>query len=89
MAQGAVNLTLPKMRIKAGFEMSKASSRQEFIRVRINADAQGEQELEAYGNQGSSIMTSLSWADGLAEIPTGETVSRGQALNFFPFKGML
>jgi molybdopterin molybdotransferase len=87
--QGAVDLKLPKLSVKAGFDTASSNSRQEFIRVRMNEDAQGEQELEAYGNQGSSIMTSLSWADGLAEIPAGEAVDKGQRLNYFPFKGML
>jgi molybdopterin molybdotransferase len=87
--QGVVNLKLPTLSVKAGFNTTSTNSRQEFIRVRMNEDAQGEQELEAYGNQGSSIMTSLSWADGLAEIPAGESVDKGQRLNYFPFKGML
>jgi molybdopterin molybdotransferase len=87
--QGVVNLNLPKLSVKAGFNTTSTNSRQEFIRVRMNEDAQGELELEAYGNQGSSIMTSLSWADGLAEIPAGESVDKGQRLNYFPFKGML
>ncbi|MGY8789290.1 MAG: molybdopterin molybdotransferase MoeA, partial [Pseudomonadales bacterium] len=87
--QGAVKLSLPKFRAKVDFDIPTANSRQEFIRVKLNEDAKGEQVLEAYGIQGSSIMTSLSWADGLAEIPAGETVTRGQRLNYFPFKGML
>jgi molybdopterin molybdotransferase len=87
--QGASQLALPTLRVRAGFDISEAGSRLEFIRVRLVSDQEGEQELQPFGNQGSSIMTSLSWADGIAEIPLGTTISRGQMLNYFPFNGLL
>jgi molybdopterin molybdotransferase len=87
--QGSRTYKLPHVFVKAGFEIASAGSRLEFLRVRLAEDTQGGQVLEAFGNQGSSIMTSLAWADGLAEIPAGETVSNGQWLKFMPFSGML
>ena len=87
--QGCRTLTAPSLQIKSGFTQASANSRLEFVRVRLQTNANGEQVLEAFGNQGSSIMTSLSWADGLAEIPLGETVVVGQCLKFIPFTGLL
>ena len=87
--QGCRTLTAPSLQIKSGFTQASANSRLEFVRVRLQTNANGEQVLEAFGNQGSSIMTSLSWADGLAEIPLGETVAVGQCLKFIPFTGLL
>jgi len=87
--QGAEQLAPPCVRVRANFELKNPGTRLEFIRARLVTDEKGEQSLEAFGNQGSSIMTSLSWADGLAEIPLGETVSRGQWLKFIPFRGIL
>lgn len=87
--QGATGLDLPSLGVAAGFDTGNANTRLEFIRVRLESHADGSQTLKPFTNQGSSIMTSLSWADGLAEIPLGETVSRGQLLKFIPFSGML
>lgn len=87
--QGANKLSPLHVNVKAGFEHSVPGSRLEFIRVRLVTTDAGDQELEAFANQGSSIMTSLSWADGLAEIPLGEAVKKGQWLKFYPFRGIL
>ena len=87
--QGCQTLLAPSLQIKSGFTLASANSRLEFMRVRLQTNANGEQVLEAFGNQGSSIMTSLSWADGLAEIPLGEIVTAGQYLKFIPFTGLL
>ncbi len=87
--QGCRMLAPPSLQVKSGFSLASANSRLEFVRVRLQTNAKGEQVLEAFGNQGSSIMTSLSWADGLAEIPLGETVAAGQCLKFIPFNGLL
>jgi len=87
--QGCRSLSAPSVRVKAGLKIAKPASRLEFIRVRLQTDDNGEQTLEAFGNQGSSIMTSLSWADGLAEIPLGQIVEKGDWLKFIPFRGLL
>ena len=87
--QGCRSLAPPSLQVKSGFTLAFANSRLEFVRVRLQTNVKGEQVLEAFGNQGSSIMTSLSWADGLAEIPLGETVAVGQYLKFIPFNGFL
>lgn len=87
--QGATQANAPMIGVKSGFAVERAGTRLEFLRVRLVTDNQGGQMLEAFANQGSSLMTSLAWADGLAEIPQGKTVSIGQLLNFIPFSGIL
>ncbi len=87
--QGAEPLEPATLQVPSGFDISKAGTRQEYIRVRL-VNNHGAQELKAsFNNQGSSIMTSISWADGLAEIPIGKTVSKGQLLKYFPFRSIL
>ena len=49
----------------------------------------GEQVLEAFPDQGSSILTSLSWADGLAIIPVHTTIQAGEPVEYLPFSGLL
>lgn len=87
--QGAEKFALSEFKIKAGFEIKKSGSRQEYLRVRIVYDEEGQQELQTFSNQGSSIMTSLSWADGLAIIPVNTEVSNGDLLSYIPFSGLL
>ena len=87
--QGAKEIALTEFKIKSGFDMPETGSRQEYIRVKLHTNASGEQELLRFGNQGSSIMTSLSWADGLAIIPIDTTVSKGKLLRYIPFAGLV
>jgi molybdopterin biosynthesis enzyme len=45
-------------------------------------------ELQAFSDQGSSVMTSLSWADGLAVIPAHTVCRAGDNVMFMPFSGL-
>lgn len=87
--QGAQNISPQKYHLPAGFEVSEAGSRQEYIRVRMNQRQQGQQELIPFLNQGSSVMTSTSWASGLAIIPVNTKVKKGDLLEFLPYTGLL
>ena len=49
-------------------------------RVRRNA-AGG---LDLFPNQGSGVLTSLAWADGLADIAPGRAVELGDIVCFIP-----
>jgi molybdopterin molybdotransferase len=82
--QGAKDL-LPKARnLVAGFEWTKPGNRREFLRVRIGEDGR----LERFPNQSSGVLTSCIWADGLADIPAGTKVSRGDTLRYISFAEM-
>jgi molybdopterin molybdotransferase len=86
--QGAKNIYPPIYRIAAGFDHTEPGSRQEYIRVRLQQN-ENKQELVPFPNQGSSVMTSTSWADGLAIIPINTQVKKGDLLDFLPFTGLL
>ncbi len=86
--QGATDIRVPSFPVKAGFSVSERGTRQEFLRVRlVNKD--NERVVEAFSDQGSSILTSLSWADGLAVIPAHTTVQAGELVEYLPFSGLL
>ena len=86
--QGAVDIDSPSFSVKAGFTVSEAGTRQEFLRVRL-ARKGNEQVAEAFADQGSSILTSLSWAHGLAVVPVHTTIEAGQLVEYLPFSGLL
>ena len=57
--------------------------RREYLRVRIVTNAAGEVCLHKFHNQGSGIMSSVSWADALAEVETGQQVRAGDLLKYY------
>lgn len=86
--QGAMASEAPVFPVKAGFVVSEASTRQEYLRVRL-VNRNGGRVAELYPDQGSSVLTSLSWADGLAVVPVQTTVKPGDVLDYLPFAGLL
>ena len=86
--QGATDSGVPSFAVKAGFNISEAGTRQEFLRVRLVGKGK-EQVAEAFSDQGSSILTSLSWADGLAVVPVHTTIQAGESVEYLPFFGLL
>jgi molybdopterin molybdotransferase len=73
---------LPTARqLVAGFDWRKPGNRREFLRVRIGGDGR----LERFPNQSSGVLTSCIWADGLADIPAGATVSPGDTVSYLAF----
>jgi len=76
--QGAAALAPVATTMRADFAWPKPDRRREFLRVRRNA-AGG---LELFTNQGSGVLTSLAWGDGLADIPPGQAVQPGDPVRF-------
>jgi molybdopterin molybdotransferase len=64
----------------AGFDWPKPNSRREFLRARVAADGR----LEIYANQGSGVLTSMVWADGLIDNPGGRAIKAGDTVSFLP-----
>jgi molybdopterin molybdotransferase len=67
--------------MRADFNWPKADRRNEFLRARINA-AGG---LDLFPNQGSGVLTSTVWGDGLIDNPPGQTIAAGDIVRFIPF----
>jgi molybdopterin molybdotransferase len=70
--------------MRADFDWPKADRRNEFLRARIN-DQGG---LELFPNQGSGVLTSTVWADGLIDNPPGQAIARGDTVRFIPFASL-
>lgn len=73
-----------RLEVPAGFERLKPQSRREYLRVRLIADAKGRMQLQAHPLQGSGVLSSAAWAEGLAMFEANTTVERGQLLPFMP-----
>jgi molybdopterin molybdotransferase len=80
--QGASGSVEPvRYAMRADFDWPKADRRNEFLRARINA-AGG---LDLFPNQGSGVLTSTVWGDGLVDNPPGQVIAAGDIVRFIPF----
>ena len=81
--QGNTNYYSKILKVKANFDCKRAKPRREYARVRI--DYSSETPLaNLYPKQGSDVMSSVVWADGLIEIPENTTFEAGTILNYYP-----
>ena len=84
--QGVAGAVEPKpVAMRADFDWPKADRRNEFLRVRMN-EAGG---LELFPHQGSGVLTSTVWAEGLVDNPPGQVIARGDTVRFIPFSALL
>ena len=76
--QGAEALLPPGVPLRADFAWPRPDKRREFLRVKRNATG----GLDLYRNQGSGVLTSLAWGDGLADIAPGQAVQAGDLVRY-------
>jgi molybdopterin molybdotransferase len=67
--------------VRADFDLPKGDRRNEFLRARFNAGG----GLELFANQGSGVLTSTVWGDGLIDNPPGNAIAAGDLVRFIPF----
>jgi molybdopterin molybdotransferase len=67
--------------MRADFDWPKPDRRNEFLRARINEQG----GLELFPNQGSGVLTSTVWGDGLIDCAPGQAIARGDMVRFIPF----
>lgn len=71
--------------LPAHFAWPRPDQRREFLRVRRNANG----GLDLFPHQGSAVLTSLAWADGLVDNPAGQSIEPGQMVRFIPLLPLL
>ena len=81
--QGNNNYQSKIIKVKANFECKRSKPRREYARARID-HSESTPVANLYPKQGSDVMSSIVWADGLVEIPENKTVELGELLNYYP-----
>ena len=71
--------------MRADFDWLKADRRNEFLRVKINAQG----GLDLFPNQSSGVLTSASWGDGLVDCPPNQPIQSGDMVRYIPFNALL
>ena len=87
--QGAARLLPRPYPVRAAFEWRKAGKRREFARARLSPEDGQAPRAEIFPKQGSDVLTSTVWAEGVVEIPEGATVAPGDTILYYPFSDLL
>lgn len=83
--QGVRPWAPPSYRLRADFDWLRPDARREFLRARSHSDG----SVELYPNQGSGVLTSAVWGDGLIDNPPQQVIRRGDPVRFLPFSALL
>jgi molybdopterin molybdotransferase len=84
--QGAASVRPRVLNLPSASVWTKADgARLEFLRASLNEQG----AVELYKNQGSAVVNSLCWSDGLVLNPPGNTIAVGDSLRFIPFSELL
>jgi molybdopterin molybdotransferase len=77
---GRANYEVKGYQLPLAFDW-KGGNRREFIRVRRTSDGR----LEGFRTQNSAVLSSCTWADGLADIAAGADLKAGDKVTYIPF----
>lgn len=87
-AQGCTEALPKPLRLPAGFAWSKPNKRRQYLRARLE-QADGEMRVCLHPRQGSAMLTSASWAEGLAIVERNRTLEEGETVEYLPFSELL
>ena len=86
---GVANLDTASIPAIAGFEWPKPDRRREFLRAGFDRNEQGASVLKIWPNQGSGVMSSVAWADGLVDVPPNTVIKKGDTVQYIPFSDLM
>lgn len=85
--QGAEQFLMQRVSVLADFDWP-AVKRQEYLRVKL-VESNNQTVAQLYPHQGSGVLSSASWADGLVEVSPDKAVTKGNRVSYLPFSGLL
>ncbi len=69
--------------LPAAFDWPRADKRRELLRARVEGG-----RLVLHPHQGSGVLSSAAWADGLIDLAAGQTVQAGDLLSVWPLSAV-
>ncbi len=88
-SQGMAQVLPKSFNVRAEFDCPKPGKRREFARARLGTATDGMPVASLFPNQSSGVLTSVTWADGLVDIPVDTTIACGQQVRFIPFSELV
>ncbi|TBO32680.1 molybdopterin molybdenumtransferase MoeA [Aquabacterium lacunae] len=77
---------LPRpLMLPAAFNWPRPDKRREFLRARLNAQGQ----VEIHPHQGSGVLMSAAWAEGLVDLAPEQVVQAGDTVAWWPYSECL
>ncbi len=89
VAQGRREPFPAPVRVRLARVVERPLKRREFVRVRLDIRPDDLPLAQPFPRQGSDVLSSTVWADGVLEIPEGMTCSEDTAFNFWSFESLL
>ena len=87
--QGVAEVRPRPMPVSAAFSWPRPGDRREFVRARLRPDGSGGYRAELHPRQGSDVLTSAVWADGLVDLPRGAAIRAGDRVDYYSFTELL
>jgi molybdopterin molybdotransferase len=87
-AQGCTEVLPKPLHLTAGFVWRKSNNRRQYLRARLE-QVDGELRVCLHPRQGSAMLTSASWAEGLAIVEPNRTLEAGETVEYLPFSELL
>ncbi len=81
--QGAEKYRNVCTKVRAEFDWP-AGKRQEYLRVRLEQGSEGA-VAKLFPHQGSGVLSSTCWADGLVEVSVNQQIKTGELVNYLSF----
>ncbi|MEY6431627.1 gephyrin-like molybdotransferase Glp [Thioalkalicoccus limnaeus] len=82
-------VTAPTWWGRADFDWPRPDKkRREYVRARIDTD-EGLPRVTLFPHRSSAMLSSVVWANGLAVIPEGRVLARGDLVQYLPFSELL
>jgi molybdopterin molybdotransferase len=87
-AQGRREVLPTVIQLPAGFSWNKANGRRQYLRARLE-NIGSETRVCLHAGQGSAMLSSASWADGLAIVEANRILVEGESVGYVPFSELL
>ena len=84
--QGVEDCFVKRVSVIADFDWPQIK-RQEYLRVRL-LEKDKQMVAQLFSHQGSGVLSSASWADGLIEVSIGQAIKEGDKVSYLPFEGL-
>jgi molybdopterin molybdotransferase len=86
---GAEPVASVRLRAVADFAFRRKPGRREWLRAQLRLDPERGPVVHIYPTNSSGALSSLSWADGLVELPEEcAGITPGDTVNYLPFSGL-
>jgi molybdopterin molybdotransferase len=87
--QGRTDVMPRLIQVAMAADWPRADPRREFVRARLQQDDDGVLRVQVHPSRSSAVLSSVTWADGLAVIPENTPLKAGDRVGFLAFSELL